>query len=186
MVSNIYFYCGLLHRLFLMGQVGQKNSYFLPKLIVNHRSVSHAVLYSLWVVNWQVNQLSAGQYNPLYLKVHTFLWLPYKKSKVHIQTIECKKQKQDKWIRPPVKSLSLYSQDASSIVSVVCGTNKIAWTHVDRGMTVLDWQQLECPNFLKGTYMASAYLNDVSMTFRVCVLCWYFTVTGWIIQSFLG
>lgn len=25
-----------------------------------------------------------------------------------------------------------------------------------------DWQQVECPNFLKGTYMASAYLNDVS------------------------
>lgn len=65
-----------------------------------------------------------------------------------------------KFIRPEVDRAWL--EDASSIVSMVCGTNKIAWTHVDRGMTVLDWQQLECPNFFKGTYMASAYLNDVS------------------------
>lgn len=62
--------------------------------------------------------------------------------------------------------LCLFPQDASSIVSLVCGTNKIAWTHVDRGMTVLDWQQTECPNFLRGTYMASAYLNDVSQCSR--------------------
>ncbi|XP_076584386.1 transcription elongation factor, mitochondrial [Chaetodon auriga] len=65
-----------------------------------------------------------------------------------------------KFIRPEVDRSWL--EDASSIVSLVCGTNKIAWTHVDRGMKVLDWQQLECPNFLRGTYMASAYLNDVS------------------------
>lgn len=64
----------------------------------------------------------------------------------------------------------MFVQDASSIVSLVCGTNKIAWTHVNRGMTVLDWQQLECPNFLKGTYMASTYLSDVSMTVRVHVI----------------
>lgn len=48
-------------------------------------------------------------------------------------------------------------------MSLVCGTNKIAWTHVDCGMMVLDWQQVDCPNFLRGTYMASAYLSDVSM-----------------------
>lgn len=57
--------------------------------------------------------------------------------------------------------LLLLLQDASSIVSVVCGTNKIAWTHVDRGMMVLDWQQVDCPNFLRGTYLASSYLSDV-------------------------
>lgn len=34
-------------------------------------------------------------------------------------------------------------------------------------MVVQDWQQVECPNFLKGTYMASAYLNDVSITVSV-------------------
>ncbi|TKS67994.1 Transcription elongation factor, mitochondrial [Collichthys lucidus] len=66
-----------------------------------------------------------------------------------------------KFIRPEIDRSWL--EDASSIVSLVCGTNKIAWTHVDRGMTVLDWQQMECPNFLRGTYMASAYLNDVSV-----------------------
>ncbi|KAF7647689.1 hypothetical protein LDENG_00168250 [Lucifuga dentata] len=65
-----------------------------------------------------------------------------------------------KFIRPEVDRSWL--EDAISIVSIVCGTNKIAWAHVDRGMTVLDWQQLECPNFLRGTYMASAYFHDVS------------------------
>ncbi|CAL1601613.1 unnamed protein product [Knipowitschia caucasica] len=65
-----------------------------------------------------------------------------------------------KFIRPEVDRSWL--EDAGSIVSIVCGTNKIAWAHVDRGMTVLDWQQMECPNFLKGTYIASFYLSDVS------------------------
>lgn len=65
-----------------------------------------------------------------------------------------------KFIRPEVERAWL--EEASSIVSLVCGTNKIAWAHVDRAMTVLDWQQIECPNFLKGTYMASSYLTDVS------------------------
>lgn len=64
-------------------------------------------------------------------------------------------------------TMFLITQDATSIVSLVCGTNKIAWTHVDRGMTVLDWQHVECPNFLRGTYMASAYLTDVSRTIGV-------------------
>lgn len=64
-------------------------------------------------------------------------------------------------------TMFLTTQDATSIVSLVCGTNKIAWTHVDRGMTVLDWQQVECPNFLRGTYMASAYLTDVSRAIGV-------------------
>lgn len=53
-------------------------------------------------------------------------------------------------------------QDATSIVSIVCGTNRIAWTHMDRAMTVLDWQQEDCHSFMKGTYMASGYLDDVS------------------------
>lgn len=65
----------------------------------------------------------------------------------------------------------VFMQDASSIVSVVCGTNRIAWSHVDRGMMVLDWQQVDCPNFLRGTYMASAYLSDVSIRFFQ-LSCW--------------
>lgn len=75
-----------------------------------------------------------------------------KERKVKIQLV--------KFIRPEVERAWL--EEASSIVSLVCGTNKIAWAHVDRAMTVLDWQQMECPNFLKGTYMASSYLTDVS------------------------
>uniref|UniRef100_A0A3Q3WQG7 Uncharacterized protein n=1 Tax=Mola mola TaxID=94237 RepID=A0A3Q3WQG7_MOLML len=64
-----------------------------------------------------------------------------------------------KFIRPEVDRSWL--EDANSIVSLVCGTNKIAWTHVDRGMTLLDWQWVDCPNFLKGTYMASSYLMQM-------------------------
>lgn len=55
-------------------------------------------------------------------------------------------------------------------MSMVCGTNKIAWAHVDRGMTVLDWQEMECPTFLRGTYMASSYLDDVSTFVRFNII----------------
>lgn len=65
-----------------------------------------------------------------------------------------------KFIRPEVDRSWL--EEASSIVSLICGTNSVAWAHVDRGMTVLDWQQWDCPNFLKKTYEASSYLNDIS------------------------
>ncbi|XP_010871264.2 transcription elongation factor, mitochondrial [Esox lucius] len=65
-----------------------------------------------------------------------------------------------KFIRPEVERTWL--EEASSIVSIVCGVNKIAWAHVDRGMNVLEWKHEDCPNFLKGTYMASAYLDDIS------------------------
>ncbi|XP_061882939.1 transcription elongation factor, mitochondrial-like [Entelurus aequoreus] len=65
-----------------------------------------------------------------------------------------------KFIRPEVDRSWL--EDANSVVSLVCATNRIAWAHVDRGMTVLDWQHHDCPNFLKGAYMASSYLHDVS------------------------
>ncbi|XP_068607434.1 transcription elongation factor, mitochondrial [Brachionichthys hirsutus] len=53
-------------------------------------------------------------------------------------------------------------EGSSSIVSIVCGINGIAWIHVDRGMAVLDWQQADCPNFLRDKYEASAYLTDVA------------------------
>lgn len=65
-----------------------------------------------------------------------------------------------RFIKPEVERAWL--EEASSIVSIVCGTDKIAWAHVDRAMTVLDWQQMECPNFLQKTYIASSYLSDVS------------------------
>lgn len=61
-----------------------------------------------------------------------------------------------------INPLLPFFQKANSIVSIVCGVNKIAWAHVDRGMNVLEWKHEDCHNFLKGTYMASAYLDDVS------------------------
>ncbi|KAJ8264081.1 hypothetical protein GJAV_G00144880 [Gymnothorax javanicus] len=65
-----------------------------------------------------------------------------------------------KFIKPEVDRKLL--EEACSIVSIVCGMDKIAWTHMDRGLNVLDWQQESCPNFMKGTYMASAYLDDIT------------------------
>ncbi|XP_076026522.1 transcription elongation factor, mitochondrial [Genypterus blacodes] len=70
------------------------------------------------------------------------------------------KPKLAKFIQPEVDRHWL--ERASSIVSLVCGINNVAWAHVDRGMTVLKWQQVECPNFMTGTYTASAYLTDIS------------------------
>lgn len=77
------------------------------------------------------------------------------------------KRKQNNAFCKPVLNLLSFIQDASSIVSIAIGTDKVAWAHVDRAMTVLDWQQMECPSFLKGNYMASAYLNDVSVLIRL-------------------
>lgn len=73
---------------------------------------------------------------------------------------EERKVKVVRYIRPEVEKAWL--EEASSIVSIVCGTNKIAWAQVNRAMKVLEWKQMDCPNFLKGSYMASSYLTDVS------------------------
>ncbi|XP_034059433.1 transcription elongation factor, mitochondrial [Gymnodraco acuticeps] len=70
-----------------------------------------------------------------------------------------------RFIKPEVDRSWLEKADA--IVSIVCGTNKIAWAHVDREMMVLDWHELECPHFLKKTYLASTYLNDVSAVLKI-------------------
>ncbi|XP_037663830.1 transcription elongation factor, mitochondrial [Choloepus didactylus] len=50
----------------------------------------------------------------------------------------------------------------NSIVSIVFGTRRIAWAHLDRKLTVLDWQQDECCRLLKGTYPSSVYLEEIS------------------------
>ncbi|XP_042309598.1 transcription elongation factor, mitochondrial isoform X2 [Sceloporus undulatus] len=70
------------------------------------------------------------------------------------------------------KSTSVTQQDsvsvaenlktANSIVSIVFGTRKIAWAHVDRHLAVQDWQQQECTVFMKGTYIPSMYLEEIS------------------------
>ncbi|XP_056136805.1 transcription elongation factor, mitochondrial [Lampris incognitus] len=82
---------------------------------------------------------------------------PKKRKRVKIQFA--------KFIRPVIDRSWL--EEATSIVSIVCGTNSIAWAHVSREMTVLDWQELQCPHFLKGKYQASGYLSDITSVLSV-------------------
>ncbi|KAL8163751.1 UNVERIFIED_CONTAM: hypothetical protein K2H54_036796 [Gekko kuhli] len=65
-----------------------------------------------------------------------------------------------KFIKPEIEREKLKS--ANSIVSVVFGTRRIAWAHVNRHLTIHDWQQQECTMFMKGTYMPSVYLEEIS------------------------
>ncbi|XP_048347299.1 transcription elongation factor, mitochondrial [Sphaerodactylus townsendi] len=65
-----------------------------------------------------------------------------------------------KCIKPEIESKKLKS--ANDIVSVVFGTRKIAWAHVNRHLTIHDWQQQECTMFMKGTYVPSVYLEEIS------------------------
>eukprot|EP00070_Physeter_catodon_P021780 XP_023983425.1 transcription elongation factor, mitochondrial isoform X1 [Physeter catodon] len=50
----------------------------------------------------------------------------------------------------------------NSIVSIVSGTRRIAWAHLDRKLAVLDWQQTEYCRLMKGTYPSSVYLEEIS------------------------
>ncbi|KAG2460717.1 transcription elongation factor, mitochondrial [Polypterus senegalus] len=65
-----------------------------------------------------------------------------------------------KFIKPEVDREILKS--AESIVSIVYGTNRIAWAHMDHKCVVQDWQEAECPAFMRGTYLAAVYLEDIS------------------------
>ncbi|MBN3294349.1 TEFM protein, partial [Polypterus senegalus] len=58
--------------------------------------------------------------------------------------------------------LCFENQSAESIVSIVYGTNRIAWAHMDHKCVVQDWQEAECPAFMRGTYLAAVYLEDIS------------------------
>ncbi|XP_043759040.1 transcription elongation factor, mitochondrial [Cervus elaphus] len=50
----------------------------------------------------------------------------------------------------------------NSIVSIVSGTRRIAWAHLDRKLAVLDWQQTEYCQLMKGSYLSSVYLEEIS------------------------
>ncbi|XP_010592513.1 transcription elongation factor, mitochondrial isoform X2 [Loxodonta africana] len=65
-----------------------------------------------------------------------------------------------KLIKPDVGRERLKA--VNSIVSIVYGTRRIAWAHLDRKMTVLDWQQDESCRMMKGTYLSSVYLEEMS------------------------
>ncbi|XP_038612948.1 transcription elongation factor, mitochondrial [Tachyglossus aculeatus] len=63
-------------------------------------------------------------------------------------------------IRPEIERARLKS--VKSIVSVVFGSHKLAWAHLDRKLTVLDWQQEECSRLMRGDYASPVYLEEVS------------------------
>ncbi|XP_068945985.1 transcription elongation factor, mitochondrial [Petaurus breviceps papuanus] len=65
-----------------------------------------------------------------------------------------------KVIRPRVERKKLKA--ANSIVSIVFGKEKIAWTHLDSKLTVLDWQQGNNFKLMKETSSPSAYLETIS------------------------
>ncbi|XP_053903342.1 transcription elongation factor, mitochondrial [Malaclemys terrapin pileata] len=65
-----------------------------------------------------------------------------------------------RFIKPEIERERLKTVD--SIVSVVFGTRKIAWAHVDRNLVVHDWQQEKCGRFMKGTYIPAVYLEEIS------------------------
>ncbi|XP_040291804.1 transcription elongation factor, mitochondrial [Bufo bufo] len=53
-------------------------------------------------------------------------------------------------------------QAADSIVSIVFGLKRLAWAHVDRTLTLRDWQQHEWYLMAKGRQPTDLYLEDVS------------------------
>ncbi|XP_066219878.1 transcription elongation factor, mitochondrial isoform X2 [Saccopteryx leptura] len=63
-----------------------------------------------------------------------------------------------KLIKPEIERERLKA--VNSIVSVVFGTRRIAWAHLDRKLAVLDWQHSECCRLMKGTYVSSLYLEE--------------------------
>lgn len=69
-------------------------------------------------------------------------------------------QRLGKLIKPDVELERLKA--VSSIVSIVFGTRRIAWAHVDRKLAVLDWQQSDYWRLMSRTYPSSAYLEKIS------------------------
>ncbi|XP_062886731.1 transcription elongation factor, mitochondrial [Mobula hypostoma] len=65
-----------------------------------------------------------------------------------------------KFIKPEVERNRLLA--ANTIVSVVFGIRKIAWAYVDQNLTVLDWNQEESHRYMKGPYLPSLYLEEIS------------------------
>ncbi|XP_051888923.1 transcription elongation factor, mitochondrial [Pristis pectinata] len=65
-----------------------------------------------------------------------------------------------KFIKPDVEKKQLLA--AKTIVSIVFGIRRIAWAHVDQNLTVLDWNQEESHRYMKGPYLPSLYLEEIS------------------------
>ncbi|XP_023038626.1 transcription elongation factor, mitochondrial [Piliocolobus tephrosceles] len=66
-----------------------------------------------------------------------------------------------KFLKPDIERERLKA--VNSIISIVFGTRRIAWAHLDRKLTVLDWQQSDRWSLMKGTsYSSSVYLEEIS------------------------
>ncbi|XP_073902502.1 transcription elongation factor, mitochondrial isoform X1 [Castor canadensis] len=65
-----------------------------------------------------------------------------------------------KLIKPDIERERLKA--VKSIVSIVFGTRRIAWAHLDRKLTVLDWQQSDCRKLMNRPHSSSVYLEEIS------------------------
>ncbi|XP_048650643.1 transcription elongation factor, mitochondrial isoform X3 [Marmota marmota marmota] len=63
-----------------------------------------------------------------------------------------------KLIKPDIERERLKA--ANSILSIVFGTQRIAWALLDRKLTVLDWQQIDYWKLVNRTYPSSLYLKE--------------------------
>ncbi|XP_032018811.1 transcription elongation factor, mitochondrial isoform X1 [Hylobates moloch] len=66
-----------------------------------------------------------------------------------------------KLLKPDIERERLKA--VNSIISIVFGTRRIAWAHLDRKLTVLDWQQSDRWSLMRGiSYSSSVYLEEIS------------------------
>lgn len=70
-----------------------------------------------------------------------------------------------KFLKPDIPVCRL--QEAESIISIVFGLRKLAWAHVDRSLTVREWQQKECFHLVKGKHLPEVYLETISSVVSV-------------------
>ncbi|KAM4692447.1 transcription elongation factor, mitochondrial [Rhinophrynus dorsalis] len=114
------------------------------------------------------------EYGP-FLDLDSLLSVPHLKHKVTVKVFdailnlanrEVKRERRldsknsTRFIKPEISEDRLSA--TQSIVSIVFGIRKLAWAHVDRGLTVWDWQQEEWHRFMKGPYLPHVYLEDIS------------------------
>ncbi|XP_036621832.1 transcription elongation factor, mitochondrial [Trichosurus vulpecula] len=82
-----------------------------------------------------------------------------------LETKKKRKRTPENWslgkvIKPRIDKKKLKA--ANSIVSIVFGKEKIAWTHLDSKLMVLGWQQGNNFKLMKETSVPSAYLETIS------------------------
>ncbi|XP_012872016.1 PREDICTED: transcription elongation factor, mitochondrial [Dipodomys ordii] len=96
------------------------------------------------------------QYKTAFQVCNSILCPETRKEKRNLQ----EKRQLGKLIKPDVETERLKA--VNSIVSIVFGTRRIAWAHLDRKLAVLDWQQSDCWKLTNKTYPSSFYLEQIS------------------------